>query len=450
MRRGFALSIAAVLLASAPLTKASAQATPAAPQAAPAAPAEPAKPAPEKKPGITFTPYGFVLVNAYFDASPFATKDYPAYAQANANGGAFLMSARQSRFGFRIGLPEDGWTGAKVNLVLEADFKAGHVPTSATCAVPTPNTSGTSFSCTIGTANTASTAWYNGLMRLRLAYATIGWKTDYGNWTILAGQGYGLVNPLFATALAWTADPLFWQAGNIWRRSPQLRLTYDTKAGPVALDVALAALSPEDATTPVDFGAGNRSRMPDLEARIGATYKEGKTSIGLGLSGHYHKRRYVPTNTYAADFDATERVFGVDLDVNTQYAELKGEFFNASGADDTYNGIAPAVVSFKGTAAGGFYVRPVGTQGGWAQLIIRPVPEFDLYGGYGVEVASQQDLSGAAADSRSQNNMAAFGIIVNASKAWHFGAEYMNTISRQAGGTRAEGQQFAVSTKFDF
>src|SRR5574340_1580134 len=214
--------------------------------------AEPAKPAaPKAEEGVKVTPYGFVLLNSFWDAGTLSSKDYPGQASRASEGGAFLMSARQSRFGFRLSMKDDNWTGADLSGVVEFDFKGGHT-------------------------STASTGWYNGLMRLRLAAMTAAWSTPYGKWSVLAGQEYGLVNPLFAESLAWVADPLFWQAGNLWRRSPQIRLSYAGDYGLVGLTVQAAMLSPADAGTPVDNGFGNKSRQPNLEGRVAVSVKPEK------------------------------------------------------------------------------------------------------------------------------------------------------------------------------
>ena len=72
-----------------------------------------------------------------------------------------------------------------------------------------------------------------------------------GTFSVLFGQDYGLVNPLFAESLAWVADPLFWQAGNLWRRTPQISATYAGKFGDIGLTLQAAALSPADSYTDV-------------------------------------------------------------------------------------------------------------------------------------------------------------------------------------------------------
>jgi hypothetical protein len=94
------------------------------------------------------------------------------------------------------------------------------------------------------------------------------------------------VNPLHPELIAQIATPTFMFAGNYFRRSPQLRATYDYNAGPVALRAEVAALSPTDATG-VSLSAGNQSGRPDVEGRLQAAAKPMKdVSATLGLSFH--------------------------------------------------------------------------------------------------------------------------------------------------------------------
>ena len=239
---------------------------------------------------VTFTPYGFILLNAFWSDNPFASKLYPGQvlpcpAAAGTTpatgcyvGGSFNMTAQQTRLGLNITFDDTaGWTKATLSGRVEMDFNGGY------------------------SATTNSTTFYNALFRLRLAYMKAAW----GGFSILAGQDYALLAPLFATSVAWQAVPIFWQAGNPWNRSPQIRVAYDAnpKDG-LAFGVAVAALNPSDATTDspagsspgaaVDFGAGNRSRMPAWEGRIYAGLRgKGVKTLELGLGGHTNTRRYV-------------------------------------------------------------------------------------------------------------------------------------------------------------
>jgi hypothetical protein len=430
--------LAAALVAALPLsgfaqTPAAEPAKPA--EAAPAAPA----PAPAAKPAddsIKVTPYGFVLLNMYWDMGTFTTKDYPGQVSTLDAGDAFLGSARQSRFGVRLGGKDNTLTGADLAGVIEFDFQAGHA----------------------AGANAASTNWYNGLMRLRLASATATWKSGANSFAILFGQDYGLVNPLFAESLAWVASPLFWQAGNLWRRSPQVRATYAGKFGDIGLTLQAAALSPADsftdvgnpaATPPVpegphgtDFGAGNASGVPDFEARAAVNAKFGDIGGTVGVGYHMEQRKYLNAAGATAD-ELDTNMLGVDVDLNlTKFLQVKGEYYTGSGADDTYAGIAPSITGAAGAR------DTVDSDGFWVQGILKPVPFFNLTVGYGEGNGDEDVITSAAA--REKNTQLAVGAIVNAGKAWRFGAEWIQVNTTYGDASEFDASQFAVSSQLRF
>lgn len=411
-------------------------AAPAAPAAAPAAPA--AAPAAD---GVKFTPYGFILANGYFTNGDQADQDYPGSAVTNDKGGSVLFSARQSRIGFRLATKED-LTGADLSGVLEFDFSGGHAPGNPTCSLTGPAGAPTGVTCTQGAAS--STAWYNALVRLRVASMTASWKTGAGNFSFLAGQDVGIVNTLFAESLAWVAKPLFWQAGNLWRRSPQFRLTYANSFGDFGVSAAVAVLSPATtqagtsvpATTPnPDFGAGNQSKMPNVEARLAGTAKFGDgITAAVGLGYHMNTRRLAYGTATQIDVDGN--LVGVDVDLGlTKYLQVKGEYYTGKGSDDTYNAIG---ASTYGTGLG---VTALESSGYWAQAILKPLPWAWITFGVG---HAEADKANSAASARINSDQLAGGLIVNAGKAWRFGVEYAQVKSEYRGATAT-----AATTKVD-
>jgi hypothetical protein len=402
--------VAAMLALSFPLAAlAQTASTPPASEQKAEAAAPPAEKAPEKKAeGVTVKPYGFVLGSFHMNTETFTTRDYPGQVAATDVGGSFLGNARQSRFGVRLGVAEENWTGAALTGVIEFDFQGGHFATN-------------------------STGWYNGIMRLRLAAATATWKLPTGSFAVLVGQDYGLVNPLFGTSLAWVASPIFWQSGNLWRRSPQVRATYTGNYGTFGVSLAAAVLSPQDANTntngappivpgqAVDFGAGNASRRPDVEARLAFSVKPSKDiNATLGVGYHLGNRRF-----QNPDEDVTTNLLGVDFEANVPYANLRGEWYMGEGTDDTYAGIFSPGVS-NGLDAGGEHVA-VQSDGFWAQAVLKPLDKVWLTVGYGMGSSDEDDLvdGGFGFGTRIENTQLTGGVIVNAGKAWKFGLEAM-------------------------
>ncbi len=452
MRRRVALLLAALSVAALPLTgraqtpPAMAPAEPSAAQPAPATVSAP-KPAAGK---VTITPYGFVLAQAFWSNGPFAVRDFPGQVLANHDGGAFIMEARGSRFGFKIALPDDPWTAARLTGVLEADFKGGYFAT-----------------------NSASS--YNAIPRLRLAYMQAQWGTGDTKLTLLAGQDWGLIAPLFATTVAWGYDPIFWQAGNLWRRSQQIKAALDLGAGGVGVSVQAAMLSPADAgmatSTPavfngaVDYGEGNRARVPNLEGRVALWAKMGTRKIfELGASGHWDKRRFSPAgaaNLYSVD--TTGEIIAADGQFNLPFLTLQGEAFMNSGAGDTPFALTSAVTAIgAGTAAAPVAITPLRSRGGWGQAVLK-FGGIAIPVGYGMEqiiytnnAAGAPDLAsiGVGAGTRTRNAQFHTGIIFGANNPWKYSFEWTHTTSGYAlaafGSQSVKADMFALATKLDF
>jgi hypothetical protein len=413
--------------------------------------AEDAKPT-----GPTITPYGFVLANMYSNTGTFAATDNPLVANSEA-GGALVFSARQSRFGLKMAMNDDNWTGAALTGQIEVDFLGGHIPGTPVAACKAAVPPATAPTCTITQGPVASSGWNAAIMRLRLATMTAAWKTDAGTISVLAGQDFGLVNPLFATSLAWVGNPLFNQNGNLWRRSPQFRLTWGNDFGAVGALVQLAVLSPADGTTPVDFGAGNRSTTPDFEGRLGISFKAPMDVSGtVGVGYHTNKRKYDGANGYPPTKDVTATLTGIDADLNlTKYLQVKGEWYDGKGTDDSYNGIISNGVRNLGTAAAPDYLA-VGSSGYWGQGIIKPLPIVWLTIGMGHAELKAADLAGGAtavaASQRTKAEQVAGGVILNAGKYWKFGVEYLKatTTFNTTVNPKQDATQLAVSSQLLF
>jgi len=444
-----ALVFAVPLLAAAQAAPADQPAKPAGEAAPPTPP--PAKPAAPAAPKVTVTPYGFVQGSAFFDQNTFTTKDYPGQVAQSQIGGAFLMSARYSRFGVKLSLDDGNWTGATLGGEIEFDFKAGHLPTAVSGTTPAA----------------PSSSWYNGVMRLRLADVTATWKSPMGSIQVLAGQNYGLVCPLFATTITWTADPLYWQNGNAWRRDPQFRLTATGSKELLGLNVAVAMLSPHTADaiaapfTSPDYGSGNASRMPDVEGRIGINAALDPVTVAAGVGYSYGKRRIIdqsatPILTKPTK-DVTGDLIGVDVSIGSTFADLKGEWYTQKGRGDVYNTIAGALgPQSAATGAAGTFDNATESTGYWAQLVLKPIPEIWIPVGYGAEDVSKTKLAEAgvvATSTRTASSMLSAGVIVNAGKFWKFGVEGARVETKYGldpVNSKQNGTQLAVSTQFVF
>jgi hypothetical protein len=379
-----------------------------------------------KPPPITVTPYGIISLAEFSNSGQFGTKiDYPDYA-TNKKEGTLASSARQSRLGFNVAVPADNLLGANVTGKVEFDFMGP-----------------------------GATSWNSAPLRLRHAYVNADWAMGPGKLFVLAGQTDGLVNALHPDSSAYLANPLFQQAGNLHRRTPQIRLGYNFDDPSFAVKVEAGVLSPADGVA-VDYGAGARSGSPEIEARLGLTMKP-ISNIGgtIGVGYHTNTRAYDDVGFVAADGAPIEKVTAtlMGLDVNlslTEYLGLSGEYFTGKGIDDEFAGISTTTV---GGAAGAR--KPVETSGYWAQANIKPVPFLSILVGTGNEKVKDATLPTAATAQRLENKMMHGGLLVHMNKAWRVGVEYVGTTTTAranstSAGVETKASQLSLSTQLRF
>ncbi len=403
----------------------------------------------EKPAGPTFTPYGFVLLNAYFNSRPFNSVDYPDYAVPRLSGTtladtAFLMEARAARLGVRIGLGEA--VGAQLGAVIEGDFLA---------AFGTPN------------AGTGSTKidFYRPEARMRLAFGTATWKSGDTSFRLLMGQDYGLVTPLFANTLAWITTPLFQNAGNPYIRAPQIQGKLDLGKDN-GLTISAAVLDPQN-QNPVGntaaeesalLGPGNRSRIPEFDGRIAGRYKSGDIAGEVGVGGTYHKERYVTAAGQNIDLDTT--MAGADWVLKFPFVELRGEAWLATNQDTYFVHLGQGGINAAGPTGTAFVtsVSNKRSKGGWLQATITPVPYFQLAAGYGVELPNPKDIRTSTNGARLRNSQAELEAIFILSKNWKASIAWDNTVTTTARATgtnitginKLDGYQTVLSTQYTF
>jgi hypothetical protein len=409
---------------------------------------------------VTFTPYGFFLANAFFSDSPSA-RNYPTPAVCAGTdqcGGTFLLDVRQTRLGARLAFDDKaGWTGATLSGLVEVDFNGGY---------------GVGATSTTGSTLTAgnSSAFYNPIVRLRKAYADAAWGSET-KFTLRIGQDDRLVSPLRAISLAYVANPLFQNAGLLHGRAPMAALKLDvTPKNGVGFNVAVAALDPMDATSlgtlpttalpiAVDFGAGNRSRVPNFEGRIGVTFRaDGKKIVDLGGWAGWQKNRYVdPATDTAVDQNVT--IYGGDLTLNLWIVQAlasiyKGAGYEIPGALNS-QGVALSVTGSLGPPS---TLRLTGTKampafGGWFQVAVGPPSLVQVYGGWGGTQTPFDELTGTLLASNTrfvQSYMWAAGVIGYAGKNWRFSAEYAKDTSWAYSGLTYTTGQFSLNSQVVF
>jgi hypothetical protein len=410
------------------------------------------KEAPKPSP-FTFTPYGFFLVNAYFNDA-IGARAYPLpnpCTSGVACEGNILFDVRQTRLGSRLSFNDTaGWTGATLSALVEVDFNGGYT----------------------GAVAASSAGFYNPAIRLRKAYANAAWGSE-SMIQLRVGQDDRLISPLRPVSLAYVANPLFQNAGLLHGRAPMFQLRWDLhpKDG-IAVSVAGAALNPQDNTAgdngvspgaAVDLGAGNRSRIPNLEGRIGVGLRSGgKNVVALGGWAGWQKNRYVSPAS-DTNVDANSYIFGGDLTLNVAFVQLMGEIYKAKGYDvpgslGASQGVAlsftrPTPTTFAISAA-----NPVPAFGGWFQIAARPIEALQIYGGWGGTQSPFDAYAGTVFDAtaatraatRLQNFMWAAGVIGYAGKNWRFSAEYGRATSYFLSGLNYTQGQFSINSQLTF
>jgi hypothetical protein len=389
MIRRLALALAASLPLVAP-----AQTPPAAAAPAPTPVAAPA-PAPA---GLTVDIGGWLVFNSFFNSgNTSAPADLPARATAGLPGEhAVGMQVRQSRLRAVLGLPGGGLLGdAKLKGLVELDFMGGSVGGDA--SLP--------------------------LVRLRHAWAAATWK-DLGNLTLTVGQTWGVfTGPNFATSLGHLALPRFAGAGFLYRRAPQLRLSGDL-GGAVGVKWDAALLAPMDKATvgaavPSGAGVGERSGLPDVEARVAVVYRpEKKNMFELGVSGHYGEDKYLVTGNL--NKTVPSQGFAVDFKLDVSMVTLVGGAFSGENID-VWATVTPGVRPGAGTPPA--TVDAIATKGGWAQLQVTPVAGWQLLLGGGMEKPTVGDLP-VSATTVKENQQLSAGLVVNVAPKWKAALEF--------------------------
>jgi len=288
---------------------------------------------------------------------------------AGVEPGSFTSTLKQSQIGLDIGaIPMGSWT-ARGTMV--ADFFGG-VPGFVT---------GTVF----------------GLPRLVYAFA----RLEHGDTAVTIGQDHNLLAPRDPTSLAAQSFPLLFRSGNLYLRSPQVRM--EQKFGGFAVKGGISAPIAADANNFYVFapqaGAGERSGRPALEARgeysAGAADTPSEFSIGAAVRQAWREpaRAITSTTSYAADFNARVGRVG-----------FAGEFFSTDDAAEFGSAVAQARAA----------------QGGWVEGRLRLTGRLSTNVGYGMD---QVDGTVPAA-ARSENRSVFGNVIFNFTPEVGMSVEY--------------------------
>ncbi len=232
----------------------------------------------------------------------------------------YTYGARHSRLGFKLSAPE--FSGIRASAQIEADFLGNQ---------PTPLAESSFFA--------------NATFRLRHAFLKM--ETDYidvligQTWQLFGWQGYFHPNTVEIQGVP----------GQVFSRSPQVRLSHTFKADPVSVEVAVAASRPPQRDSGLPDGqAGIRLILNGWKGvrTVGAT----GTSVdaaAIGVSGVL-RRFNVPefSATPSTDISTSGSAYSIDLFLPIIPGTLKdkgnaltfnGSFANGSGYADLFTGL---------------------------------------------------------------------------------------------------------------
>jgi len=271
--------------------------------------------------------------------------------------GSFTSTLRQSQIGLNVGpIPVGGLTASGA---VVADFMGG-VPGFVTGTVM-------------------------GLPRMVYAFA----RLESERTALQVGQDLNLLAPRDPTSLAAQSFPLLFRSGNLYLRSPQVRLEQKLGAG-LTLKGGIAAPLAADAINFYTFappaGAGERSQRPAFEGRADYTAgsPEASGEFTVGVSGRYGWRKPLtelePAGSYALDFNARIGRIGA-----------AGEFFYTDDAAEFGAGVA----------------QPRPAKGGWVEARAALTSRISTNVGVGLDQVRETVPLGAR-----RENKSAFGNVI--------------------------------------
>lgn len=303
--------------------------------------------------------YGFLRLDMLFDSQRpnnpqsilFITSPDPQ--TGNTDKGDFTMHPRLTRFGIDYTGPSIGKLGdAKLSGKLEVDFQNGGSESRQ-------------------------------VVRIRHGFLKLDWK----KLSLLAGQTWDTVSPLFPTV---NNDTLQWNAGNTGDRRPQLRLAYESALNENARLSLTGGIGLTGAIDSLDLDAngvrdGEQSARPNMQGRIGFSYPSTdqgqRMSFGVsGLYGVLETGRAVAGRT-----GFRSQLINIDFTVplHTRLA-LRGEGWWGRNLGDLRGGVGQGINIATG--------REIRGRGGWAETNFKLSRYFAMSPGFSTDDPVDTDI----------------------------------------------------------
>jgi hypothetical protein len=289
--------------------------------------------------------FGTVHANVFANSATPNWLDIPNLVNptpADGHTGTFSATMRQTRLGFTADGPRLG--SVRTSAVVAMDFFGG-IPGFQTGQVM-------------------------GLPRLLVAFA----RLDGEKTAAEIGQDQMILAPRDPTSLAAFAFPLLFRSGNLYLRTPQVRIeraiTSRLRASGGIVAPIGGDLTVEDYRFVPPALGGERSGRPGLQARINYASDESAAArlVDVGISGHYgwERRPSALAESWAG---------AIDFALRRDWIGVAGEAFAGENID----------------AFGGALGLDARAAGGWAELQLKPTTRFSIQAGAGVD-----EIRGAA------------------------------------------------------
>ncbi len=341
-------------------------------------------------------PYGFLWANMVYETQ----RTWPGYGSFTGwvyspdfeKGDAFAIDGRNTRLGLDVAGPRlwnfnCAQSGGKV----EIDFQGG-------------------FS---GTENKAG-------VLLRHAY----WEIKTDDYRILFGQTWDVISPLYPTTTMYT---IYWWAGNIGYRRPQLRFERYLHFSPTCLVTLQGSLNhdPLEGSTFLFEVDDANAGWPIIQGRAAVTlgYRgKGYRPGTVGFSGHIGNEGVNDFLT-GGDNDEWFSTWSVNVDVDVPVSDrlgFRGEFFYGKNLKTYLGGIGQGDDWLQGT-------YDVHAHGGWLETYFYWTPFLHSHLGCGVDNPRDADLdaapTGLTADRRVYNQFYYANLLYDMTEKFRLGVE---------------------------
>jgi hypothetical protein len=309
---------------------------------------------------------GAVIFNVINNVGAVDSLDFPELATGGLGygtsaGGSFGMNLSQSLIGLEVFGPTVG--GAHVSGNVQFDFAGGYADTPNGAVL--------------------------GLPRLRTGVIRIaGTNTD-----VVAGQDTPFFSPLSPTSFAYSANPEFSYAGNLWTWTPQIRVEHWITISDRSkflmqggiLD-PLAGEIPPTQTVRIP-GPGEVSRIPAFATRFALSYDVFGRELTVGAGGYYSRQNW----GFGRNADAWAGTSDWLLPLTNRW-ELSGEFYRGRAIGGLGGALGRSVVTDGPLSDPSTDIQGLNAAGGWAQLKFRQTEKLEWNAGFGEDNSFASDL----------------------------------------------------------